>query len=128
MLASEARLLLRFLDTPTQNARYLVWRSDITGYMGQNGIISQSQAGTEKWDTLKMYAISHQFARGYKGSYLKGRNSVALQEALQTLLMDLRLSSRRGGSSPLSQMLYVGVELAGNLRMRMMLRREKERE
>src|SRR5437588_9789292 len=90
MLASETRLLLGFLDTPTQNMQYLVWRFDIARYMGQNGIISHSQAGTEKSDTLKMYAISHQFARGYKGSYLKGRNSVALQEALQTLLMELQ--------------------------------------
>ena len=72
MLASEARLLLGFPDTPTQNARYLVWRSDLTEYMGQNGITSQSQAGVKKWDAFKMYAISHQYARGYKGSYLKG--------------------------------------------------------
>src|ERR1700754_1108651 len=58
--------------------------------MGQNGIISQTQAGAEKWDALKLYAISHQFACSYKALYLKGRNSAALQEALQTLLMDIR--------------------------------------
>ena len=90
MLASQASLLLGFPDTPNQNSRYLVWRSDISGYMGQNGIISQTHAGAEKLDALKLYSISHQFARSYKASYLKGRNSAALQEALQTLLMDIR--------------------------------------
>ena len=80
--------------------------------MTQHGIVNQTQAGAEKWDELKEHPISHQFARGYKASYLKGRNSAALQEALQTLLMDIRANEskkrniaaaedvRRGAGSP----------------------------
>ena len=90
MLASQARLLLGLPETTDQNARYAVWRSDIAGYMGQNSIVNQTQAGAEKWDELKDCTISHQYACGYKASYLKGRNSLALQEALQTILMDVR--------------------------------------
>ena len=90
MLASRARLLLGFPETTNQNARYNVWRSDIAGYMGQNGIVNQTQDGAEKWNNPMDYGISHQFARGYKASYLKGRNSLVLQEALQTVLMDVR--------------------------------------
>ena len=48
MLASRARLLLGFPETTNHNARYNVWRSDIAGYMGQNGIVNQTQAGAEK--------------------------------------------------------------------------------
>ena len=67
-----------------------MWHYDIALYMQNNNIVNLKQARIEKWEGLKDFAISHQFVKGYKASYLKGRNSAALQEDLNILLIDIR--------------------------------------
>jgi hypothetical protein len=88
MLASTARNLLGFPEK--ENGRYNVWRTEIAGFMAQNNIENQTQAGAEKWAEVRDFAISHRYARGYKAGYTKGKNSATLQEALTTILADIR--------------------------------------
>src|ERR1700704_2396846 len=88
MLASTARNLLGF--PAKEKGRYNVWRTEIAGFMAQNNIENQTQAGAEKWAEVRDFAISHRYARGYKAGYKKGKNSATLQEALKTILADIR--------------------------------------
>ena len=39
---------------------------------------------------MRDFAITHRYAGSYKAGYTKGKNSATLQEALTTILADIR--------------------------------------
>ena len=88
MLASTARNLLGFPEK--ENGQYNVWHTEIAGFMAQNNIENQTQAGAEEWAEVQDFAISHRYARGYKAGYTMGKNPATLQEALTTILANIQ--------------------------------------
>jgi hypothetical protein len=91
MKSLEARAALGLPAGGDNNSRYTMWRDDVASYMKNNGIINRRQAGETKWKGLRVFAISHKYLRGYKAAWGKSdATAKRIQEALDTLLMDIR--------------------------------------
>ena len=110
--ATEARTLLGFPPgSEVVDARYLLWRTEVTAYMIMNGVRHQTQAGDDRWEGVREFAIDHWVIVGYK-EVLNGTGpaSERVQEALQYLLFDLRakLSVKRKNAKQENETLRLG--------------------